>query len=100
MPTRRRRSLSTETWRWSRRIDRSISGTLYLPFGAVALIKASQVRRVGRASKSRLVHIIRITRWDEVEAPVTDWLSEAYETSDTLSKSDVALKTNRRLSAT
>ncbi len=44
-------------------------------------IKASQVRRVDRVSKSKLVHIIRITHRDEVEAPVTDWLREAYEVS-------------------
>ena len=57
-------------------------------------IKASQVRRVDRVSKSKLVHIIRITHRDEVEAPVTDWLREAYEVFDALSKGDAALKTN------
>jgi hypothetical protein len=57
-------------------------------------IKASQVRRVDRVSKSKLVHIIRITHRDEVEAPVTDWLREAYEVCDALSKGDAALKTN------
>jgi hypothetical protein len=57
-------------------------------------IKASQVRRVDRVSKSKLVHIIRIMHRDEVEAPVTDWLREAYEVSDVLSKGDAVLKTN------
>src|ERR1700682_5718624 len=57
-------------------------------------IRASQVRRVNRVSKSKLVHIIRITHRDEVEAPFTDWLREAYEVCGTLSKSDAALKTN------
>jgi hypothetical protein len=56
-------------------------------------IKASQVRRVDRVSKSKLVHIIRITHRDEVEAPA-DWLREAYEVCDALSKGDAALKTN------
>jgi hypothetical protein len=42
-------------------------------------VKASQVRRVDRVSKSKLVHIIRITHRDEVEAPFTDWLREAYD---------------------
>ncbi len=41
-------------------------------------IKAPQVRRVDRASKTKLAHSIRITHRDEVEAPVTDWLLEAY----------------------
>jgi hypothetical protein len=53
-------------------------------------LKAPQVRRVDRASKSKLVHFIRITHRDEVEAPITDWLREAYELSDTLSKTDLS----------
>jgi len=59
-------------------------------------IEACQVRRVDRVSKSKLVHIIRIAHRDEVEAPVTDWLREAYEVSDVLSKGDAASKTNVR----
>jgi hypothetical protein len=57
-------------------------------------IKAFQVRRVDRVSKSKLVHMIRITHRDEVEAPVTDWMREAFEVSDVLSKGDAALKKN------
>ena len=49
-------------------------------------IKAPQVRRVDAASKFKLYHIIRITHRDEVEAPLTDWLREAYEVSDSLAK--------------
>ena len=45
-------------------------------------LKARQVRRVDSASKSKVVHFIRITHRDEVEAPVTDWLQEAYDLSD------------------
>src|SRR2546426_9925500 len=44
-------------------------------------VKTPQVRRVDPASKSKVVHTIRITHRDEVEAPVTDWLREAYEFS-------------------
>jgi hypothetical protein len=52
-------------------------------------LKAPQVRRVDRASKSKIVHVIQIRHRDEVEAPVTDWLQEAYELSDALaSKAD------------
>jgi uncharacterized protein DUF5655 len=51
-------------------------------------LKATQVRRVEQASKSKLVHFIRIRHRDEVEAPITDWLREAYDLSDSLSKSD------------
>src|SRR5262245_22315764 len=55
-------------------------------------VKALQVRRVDQVSKSKLAHIIRITHRDEVESPVTDWLQEAYEASDTLSKGTVTVK--------
>jgi hypothetical protein len=44
-------------------------------------VKAPQVRRVDRASKSKVVQVIHIKHRDEVEAPVTDWLQEAYELS-------------------
>src|SRR5712691_299608 len=47
-------------------------------------LKAPQVRRVDRASKSKVVHIIQIKHRDQVEAPITDWLQEAYELSGAL----------------
>jgi hypothetical protein len=45
-------------------------------------MKAPQVRRVDRASKSKIVHIIAIRHRDEVEPPFTEWLREAYELID------------------
>jgi Domain of unknown function (DUF5655) len=42
-------------------------------------VRAPQVRRVDRSSKTKIVHIVRITHRDEVEAPITDWLQEAYD---------------------
>jgi hypothetical protein len=54
-------------------------------------LKDPQVRRVDRASQSKVFHIIHIRHRDEVEAPITDWLQEAYELSDVLaSKADTA----------
>lgn len=47
-------------------------------------VKAPQVRRVDRASRSKTAHVIRVTHRDEVEAPLTVWLREAYDLSDTL----------------
>jgi hypothetical protein len=47
-------------------------------------LKAPQVQRVDRASKLKIVHFIRIRHRDEVEAPLTDWLQEAYELPDVL----------------
>jgi Domain of unknown function (DUF5655) len=47
-------------------------------------LKSSRIRRVTPASKSKVVHILHIRHRDEVEAPITDWLEEAYQLSDVL----------------
>jgi len=57
-------------------------------------LKAPQVRRVDRASKSKVVHVIQIRHRDEVEAPITDWLREAYELSDVLSSNVDTIRAN------
>jgi Domain of unknown function (DUF5655) len=44
-------------------------------------LRAPQVKRVDQASRSKIVHIVHVTHRDEVEAPVTDWLREAYDFS-------------------
>jgi hypothetical protein len=59
-------------------------------------VKAPQVRRVDRASKSKIVHIIQIRHRDEVEAPITDWLQEAYELSAVLSATATATRAKSR----
>ena len=58
-------------------------------------IKAPQVRRVNRSSKSKFVHSLRITHRDEVESPITDWLREAYDLSDVLARATKAAPTKR-----
>ena len=45
-------------------------------------VKAPQIRRVDHSSKTKFYHIIHIRHRDEVEAPITDWLREAYEFSE------------------
>ena len=45
-------------------------------------IKAPQVRRADRCSKTKVVHFIRVVHRDEVEPPLTDWLQEAYDLLD------------------
>jgi len=47
-------------------------------------LKAPQVRQMHRRSQTKVANILRITHRDEVEAPVTDWLQEAYELPDVL----------------
>jgi hypothetical protein len=48
-------------------------------------IQAPQIRRVERPSQKKFAHIVRVTHRDEVEAPLTDWLLEAFNVSDQLS---------------
>jgi hypothetical protein len=59
-------------------------------------VKAPQVRRVDQASRSKIVHIIRIRHRDEVEPPVTDWLREAYEVSGALAPRAAATRTTSK----
>jgi hypothetical protein len=42
-------------------------------------VDAPQVRRVDQVSKTKFVHVIQIRHRDEVEAPITDWVREAFE---------------------
>ena len=42
-------------------------------------LKAPVVHRAAPASKSKFWHLIRVTHRDQVEAPITDWLREAYD---------------------
>lgn len=45
-------------------------------------IVAPQVRRSKPASATRTVNVVQIRHRDEVEAPITDWLREAYDFVD------------------
>jgi hypothetical protein len=59
-------------------------------------VRAPQIQRVDRASKSKLVHFIRIRHRDEVEAPITDWLREAYALQDAPAVKPGSRKTKRK----
>src|SRR5262245_5719520 len=58
-------------------------------------VKAPQVRKVIKGSRSKVVHVIHVRHRDEVESPVTDWLHEAYTLSDELT---AKARSNRRAS--
>jgi len=47
-------------------------------------LRAPQIRRVDRASKAKIVHFVHVRHRDEVEAPITEWLREAYDLSEQL----------------
>ena len=42
-------------------------------------LKAPQVRKAEATSKTKFGNLIQIRHRDEVEAPITDWLREAYD---------------------
>ena len=48
-------------------------------------LKAPQVHRVERSSLRKVANLVHVTHRDQVEAPITDWIREAYESSDRLS---------------
>jgi hypothetical protein len=48
-------------------------------------LKSAKVRQTMEASRAKVAHIVRVTHRDEVEPPLTDWLHEAYDVSETLS---------------
>jgi hypothetical protein len=44
-------------------------------------VKSPHVRRSEPSSKSKFLNIIQVKHRDQVEAPITDWLREAFEFS-------------------
>lgn len=42
-------------------------------------VKSPKIKKVVESSKVKRAHIIQVKHRDEVEAPLTDWLREAYE---------------------
>jgi hypothetical protein len=53
-------------------------------------INAPQVKRIEGKSKTKIVNIVHVTHRDQVEAPITDWLREAYELPDRLEAAKAA----------
>ena len=59
-------------------------------------VRSPQVKRTTQASKAKVVHVIQVRHRDEVEAPITDWLREAYDLSDALAAKAVRPATAAR----
>jgi hypothetical protein len=51
---------------------------------------APQIKKAAPSSKSKVYHILHIKHRDEVEAPITDWLREAYDLQDVLARESEA----------
>ncbi len=45
-------------------------------------VRSPRVRRTHQSSTTKVAHVVPIRHRDEVEAPVTDWLAEAYRRLD------------------
>ncbi len=59
-------------------------------------LKAPQIRRVRRSSRTKFTNVVHLRHRDEVEAPITDWLLEAYRFEDAPPTSSKKLGTRRR----
>jgi len=59
-------------------------------------LKAPQVRRVRQSSRTKFTNVVHLRHRDEVEAPITDWLLEAYALEDALAASTPAKRARRR----
>jgi hypothetical protein len=59
-------------------------------------LKAPMVRKTLPSSKVKVAHLVYVTHRDQVEAPLTDWLREAFDRSEHLSKTKPANKKKSR----
>jgi hypothetical protein len=65
-------------------------------------VRSPQIRKAAQGSRSRVYHVIHVVHRDQVEAPLTDWLRDAYRLQDApppLLKPRPAGKPGRKLSA-
>jgi len=56
-------------------------------------LKSPLVHKTQQASKLKVAHLVRLTHRDQVEAPLTDWLEEAFDASERLSAKPRAKQT-------
>ena len=47
-------------------------------------VKSPMIRQTLQSSKLKIAHLVHITHRDQVEAPLTDWLKQAYDASEVL----------------
>jgi hypothetical protein len=47
-------------------------------------VKSPLIRKTHQSSKLKVAHLVFITHRDQVESPLTDWLAEAFKSSDAL----------------
>ena len=59
-------------------------------------VKAPQIKRVENPSRAKVANLVHVRHRDEVEAPLTDWLREAYELPDWLAAAGGAARAPRK----
>ena len=47
-------------------------------------IKSPMIRKHQPSSKTKLAHLVHVSHRDQVEPPLTDWIKEAFDSSDLL----------------
>jgi hypothetical protein len=62
-------------------------------------VRSPHIRRAVPSSKTKVAHIVQVTHRDEVEAPLTEWLHEAYHLQDTPAARPAAAKAARKPAA-
>jgi hypothetical protein len=66
--------------------------TLEVCFFLGRAVKSPLVRRAMATSQTKFAHVVHVKHRDQVEAPITDWLKEAYDVTDTLRARPARLK--------
>ena len=59
------------------------------------MVKSPLVQRVTASSKTKQAHVFRLMHRDQVEAPLTDWMREAYELQTRSAAKPVRKQTRR-----
>lgn len=59
-------------------------------------VRASQIKKSDKSSQIKYYHLVHIVHRDQVEAPLTDWLREAYELQDVLQADKATAATRKK----
>jgi len=59
-------------------------------------LNVPQVKRIAGETRHKVAHLFHVKHRDEVEAPLTDWLQEAYRLEDALAAAPRPRRTTKR----
>lgn len=55
-------------------------------------VKAPQIKKIVESSKVKRAHLLQIRHRDQVEAPITEWMREAYGLQDEINNGKLRIK--------